>query len=229
MESALTVFPTRPARDPKGQGQELKLFSNYFTIGFDSNEIKGVNKYTCKFEPEVPDNSRKVRTLIIRTVKEKVKEYLDFFIEWGNCIYSLKKYEEVPKLETEHDGVKYVITIEWVQLMLQSDKDHMNFLKIFFNSMMRGLRFETIGRKCFNAAKAHSLDAHKIKVWPGFDARLIMKENGVLLNIDVCFKVVRQDTVLEFINDLKRKCEEKGLDSQEEISTALKGTTVVTK
>jgi hypothetical protein len=113
--------------------------------------------------------------------------------------------------------------------MEPTDKDHMNFLKIFFNSLMRGLRFETIGRKSFNSAKAHSLDAHKIKVWPGFDARLIMKENGVLLNIDVCFKVVRQDTVLEFINDLKSKCEQKNLDSQEEIENALKGATVVTR
>jgi len=229
MESALTVFPKRPVRVGKSIGQELKLFSNYFSMEFDSPTIKGVNKYTCKFEPEVPDNSRKVRTLIIRTVKEKIKEKLDFFIEWGNCIYSLKKEQDVPKLETEHDGVKYTIAIDWVQLMEPTDKDHMNFLKIFFNSLMRGLRFETIGRKSFNSAKAHSLDAHKIKVWPGFDARLIMKEQGVLLNIDVCFKVVRQDTVLEFINDLRSKCEQKNLDSQEEIENALKGTTVVTK
>lgn len=227
--SALTVFPKRPARAGKPLGQELKLFSNYFSLEFDSPSIQGVNKYTCKFEPEVPDNSRKVRNAIIRTVKEKLKESLDFFIEWGNCIYSLKKVQEVPKLETEHEAVKYTISIEWVQLMEPTDKDHMNFLKIFFNSLMRGLRFETIGRKSFNIAKAHSLDAHKIKVWPGFDARLIMKETGVLLNIDVCFKVVRQDTVLEFINDLRRKCEEKNLDAQEEISLALKGTTVVTK
>jgi hypothetical protein len=60
--------------------------------------------------------------------------------------------------------------------MEPTDKDHLNFLKIFFNSLMRSLKFETIGRKSFNSKKAHSLDAHKIKVWPGFDARLIMKE-----------------------------------------------------
>jgi hypothetical protein len=170
-----------------------------------------------------------VRNAIIRTVKEKLKVHLDFFIEWGNCVYSLKKTAEVPKMETELDGTKYTITIEWVQLMEPTDKDHLNFLKIFFNSLMRGLRFETIGRKSFNSAKAHSLDAHKIKVWPGFDARLIMKETGVLLNIDVCFKVVRQDTVLDYINELKQKIEQKGGDFEEELQAALKGTTVVTR
>lgn len=29
--------------------------------------------------------------------------------------------------------------------MEKTDRDHMNFLKIFFNSMMRSLRFEQIG------------------------------------------------------------------------------------
>lgn len=94
---------------------------------------------------------------------------------------------------------------------------------------MRTLKFETIGRKSFNSAKAHSLDAHKIKVWPGFDARLIMKEKGVLLNIDVCFKVVRQDTVLDYMRELKSKLEQKGGDWQEELKEQLKGTTVVTR
>jgi len=61
-------------------------------------------------------------------------------------------------------------------MMEKTDKDHLNFLKIFFNSMMRSLKFETIGQKSFNQANAHSLDAHNIKVWPGFDSRLIMKE-----------------------------------------------------
>lgn len=37
-----------------------------------------------------------MRTQIIRTIKDKVKEHLEFFIEWGNCVYSLKKQQEVP-------------------------------------------------------------------------------------------------------------------------------------
>jgi len=188
-----------------------------------------VNKYTCKFEPEIPDNSRKMRNLVIRGVKDKIKEKLDFFIEWGNCVYSLKKVADLPKYESEHDGVKYTISIEWVQLMEPTDRDHLNFLKIFFNSMMRGLRFETIGRKAFNSSKAHNLDAHKIQVWPGFDARLIMKETGVLLNIDVCFKVVRKDSVLDFMNDLRGKCEQQNKDYTEETQNALVGSTVVTR
>lgn len=34
-----------------------------------------------------------------------------------------------------------------------------------------------------------------------------MKESGVLLNIDVCFKVVRTDNCLNYMNDVRDKAE----------------------
>ena len=138
-----------------------------------------------------------MRKTVLKLCRDQIKEKLEFYIDWGLCIFSLKKVAELPVYSAEQDGVKYTITIEWVQVMEKQDRDHMNFLKIFFNSMMRSLRFETIGQKAFNQANAHSLDAHNIKVWPGFDSRLIMKEQGCLLNVDVCFKVIRTDTVLK--------------------------------
>ena len=94
---------------------------------------------------------------------------------------------------------------------------------------MRSLRFEQIGQKCFNQANAHSLDAHNIKVWPGFDSRLIMKEGGVLLNIDVCFKVVRTDSALGYMNDIKDKANQRNQDAQAAIQLAMSRCTVVTR
>jgi len=227
--SSIINLPKRPQRDPKAQGQEIKLFSNYYQLEFDSPTIVGVNKYTCKFEPELPDNSNKMRAAVLKPLREKLREHIDFFIFQGPCIYSLKKAADIPQLESEHEGTKFKISIEWVQLCEKGSRDHVGFLKLFFNSMMRGLRFETIGRKSFNSAKGINLAAHKIKVWPGFDARLITKESGVLLNIDVCFKVVRQDSMLEYMNELTSKIRQRNGDTQAELTEALVGTTVVTR
>jgi len=55
---------------------------------------------------------------------------------------------------------------------------------------------------------------------------MIMKEKGCLLNVDVAFKVVRTDSVLNYISQLREKA--KG-DWQEAIQTALSGSTVVTR
>lgn len=113
--------------------------------------------------------------------------------------------------------------------MEATDRDHLTFLKIFFNSMMRGLKFEQIGPKSFNPAAAHKLSAHGVQVWPGFDARMIMKERGALLNVDVAFRVVRTDTLLRYVSELRDKAGQRGGDWQEAIQTALSGATVVTK
>ena len=210
----VSLFPTKPQRDPKAAGRQVKLYSNYYQLEFDQKEIQGVNKYTVKFEPEIPENSRPMRKAVLRKVKEQLQKKLEFYIDWGTNLYSLRKVGDIPALEAEHDGSKYKVMVEWVQLMEATDKDHLNFLKIFFNSMMRSLRFEQIGPKVFNPAKGHSLDAHSVKVWPGFDTRMIMKERGALLSIDVAFKVVRTDTVLDYINKLRELAEQKGKDFQ---------------
>jgi len=140
--SALTLFPKRPARDAKASGKALKLYSNYFQIDFDQENIQGVNKYTVKFDPEIPDNSKQLRKDVLKSVRDKIKEKLEFYIDWGTCVYSLRKAADLPVFDAEFESTKYKVTIEWVQIMESTDRDHMNFLKIFFNSMMRGLKFE---------------------------------------------------------------------------------------
>lgn len=138
----VSLFPKKPVRDPKAAGRQVKLYSNYYQLDFDQKEIQGVNKYTVKFEPEIPDNSKQMRGAILKKVKDKLREKVDFFIGWGTNIFSLRKVGDIPTLEAEHDGTNYKVMVEWVQLMESTDKDHLNFLKIFFNAMMRSLRFE---------------------------------------------------------------------------------------
>jgi aubergine-like protein len=51
-------------------------------------------------------------------------------------------------------------------------------------------------------------------------------ERGILLNVDICHKVLRTDTVLDLINDLKYKNNRS--DPRDEIKKALIGTTILT-
>ena len=144
-QDSTSLFPAKPSPAQGAQGRPLKLYSNYFTIDFDDASVQGVNKYTVKFEPEIPDNARANRKEVLKKCRDKIKEHLEFYIDYGLCVFSLKKVGELPVFEAEHEGTPYKVTIEWVQIMEKTDKDHLNFLKIFFNSMMRSLKFETIG------------------------------------------------------------------------------------
>jgi len=111
---ATTLFPQKPQRASNADGKPLKLYSNYFSIDFDSNDVQGVNKYTVKFEPEIPDNSRALRKEVLKKLRDPIKEKLEFFIDYGLCVFSLKKVAELPVYTAEHDGVNYTVSIEWV-------------------------------------------------------------------------------------------------------------------
>lgn len=60
-----------------------------------------------KFEPEIPENSKKLRFEILNNAREKIQQSIDYFIDWSSCIYSLKKVLNLNIFEVENDGAKY--------------------------------------------------------------------------------------------------------------------------
>ena len=136
----------------------------------------------------------------------------------GGCLYSLENSQEIPNQITEYDGVSYTIEISWVQHIGEADNDRLIFYKIFFNSLLKKIRYKQIGRNFFNPNQSKTLSQYNIEVWPGFSSSLQMLEKGVLLNVDICHKVIRTDTVLDLINDIKNRSRN---DPREDIKKAL--------
>jgi len=58
---------------------------------------------------------------------------------------------------------------------------------------------------------------------------MIMKESGALLNVDVAFRVVRTDSLLDYMSSIRDQAEQKGKDWQQEVQDALSGATVITR
>jgi hypothetical protein len=114
-----------------------------------------VFKYSVKFEPELPDNSTKMRRKLINANRDIIKDkYLGFFIYLGaTCIYSLENCQTIPVLTAEIDLVEYKVSIEWVQCITKQDTgDLLSFMKQFFNSLLRRIKFKQIGKSYFNPA-----------------------------------------------------------------------------
>lgn len=102
----------------------------------------------------------------------------------------------------------------------------MVFYKVFFNSLLKKINFKQIGRNFFNPSQSKTISNHNVEVWPGFSASLQILERGVLLNIDIVHKVLRMDSVLDYISDLKNKGGRS--DPREAIKKALIGSTILT-
>ena len=71
--------------------------------------------------------------------------------------------------------------------------------------MLKNLRFEQVGRNCFNPSRAVLMSQYKLEIWPGFYSALSEQEGGVMVQIDLTSRVVRQEKVLPYIKDLMRK------------------------
>jgi len=93
-----------------------------------------------------------------------------------------------------------------VQSISEQDNDMLVFYKVFFNALLKRIKFKQIGRNFFNPAQSHKIGHHNIEVWPGFASSLQMVQQGVLLNVDIVHKVLRTDNVLDFMGDVKNKC-----------------------
>jgi hypothetical protein len=55
-----------------------------------------------------------MRKEVLKKCRDKIKESLEFYIDWGLCVFSLKKVAELPQYEAEHEGQNYKVSIEWV-------------------------------------------------------------------------------------------------------------------
>ncbi|CDW80416.1 macronuclear development protein 1 [Stylonychia lemnae] len=215
----------RPSPSTLVMGKKVKLLTNYYRFNFTNPKKNQIFKYTVKFTPEIPDNSRKIRNKVVNAIRSQLQEYLGFFIFMGNCLYSLENSPEIPKHKSEYDGISYELEINWVQYIGEMDSDRLIFYKIFFNSLLKKIKYKQIGRNFFNPNQSVSLNQYNLEVWPGFASSLHMLQNGVMLNVDICHKVIRTETVLKLIEDIKKNC--RG-DLREEIKKTLIGTTVMT-
>jgi hypothetical protein len=209
MEAQLAIAK-RPAANPAsvvGRPQTVPLMANYYKFKFTNPDKKNVFKYSVKFTPDVPDNSKKIRSKVFHGTRKDLEKYLNFFIFLGGtCVYSLENSPEIPTLESEYDGQKYKIDITWVQSISELDNDMLVFFKVFFNALLKRIKFKQIGRNFFNPEQSTKINHHNIEVWPGFASSLQMVQKGVLLNVDIVHKVLRTDNVLDFMSDVRNRC-----------------------
>jgi hypothetical protein len=58
--------------------------ANFYAFKFTNPKLQHVFKYTVKFDPEIPDNSTRMRKKLISLNRTLIKEkYLGFFIFLG--------------------------------------------------------------------------------------------------------------------------------------------------
>ena len=120
----------------------------------------------------------------------------------GWNIYSL----EPGDLEFTVTVAEYQIQVRQVKVLdvKSNNKLLLNFLNNGLRNLMTKLKYMSIAKSgtFFNSKKVDKID--DLSMYSGYKANFLILEKGIYLRVDTAKKIVRNQTVLQFINEIYR-------------------------
>ncbi len=134
----------------------------------------------------------------------------------GNNIYSTKPAKS-QEFEVEGRGHKVSVREVKVLKVKENPKLLLSFLNNGLRSIMRKLNYTEIGRsgKYFNAAEKTTID--NLMMFSGYRSNFVLLEKGYYLRVDSAKKIVRNQTVLQVIDEVYKFHQDKDKDEKRTI------------
>ncbi|XP_008557727.1 piwi-like protein Ago3 [Microplitis demolitor] len=204
-------------------GTTIDIMSNYINIKI--NPSKGIHRYECKFEPET-DSPRLRNALLNQHLaflgRTKVFDGIILFLPQ-------KLQQDRTVLESvRKDGTKITVTLIYQRQQRADCAESIQFFNILLNRILRMLKMICINKNYYNPRAPHKIEQHRMELWPGYVTAIEEMEGGLKLNIDASHRVMRTDTVRDFIQDIYKTTQDRG-NFKETIFKELCGMTILTR
>jgi len=85
---------------------------------------------------------------------------------------------------------------------LDADEIPSQFYNMFFRQILRIMKLKQMGRQYFDPTRPIKIPKHRVELWPGYFTSINPNQVGMMLIADVTHKVLRTDTVLDFMYEL---------------------------
>ncbi|XP_038152129.1 piwi-like protein 1 [Cyprinodon tularosa] len=181
-------------------GAVIPLTANYFRILSRPQWI--LYQYYVDFKP--PMESRRLRTALLLQHSEMLGSSRNFDGAILFLPHRLDSKETVVHSETRN-GEKVVITITLTNELPPNSPVCIQFYNILFRRILRILDMQQIGRNYYNPKDPLEIRQHKLTVWPGYSTTIMNYESSVMMCTDVSHRVLRSETVLDFMINLKHQ------------------------
>ncbi|KAJ7320095.1 hypothetical protein JRQ81_019606 [Phrynocephalus forsythii] len=178
-------------------GIPVKVVTNLFSLGLP-HEWK-LYQYHVTFVPELA--SRRMRTALLFSCPEitGIPKVFDGAILFLAC----KLEKQVTELSCEtRRGETVKITITLTNQLLRNNPVCIQFLNLTIKKVLKKLSMYQVGRNFYSPSDPVQIPQHKLTLWPGFAVSVGQFENKVMLCADVSHKVLRNESVLEFMTTL---------------------------
>uniref|UniRef100_A0A673CNS0 Piwi-like protein 1 n=1 Tax=Sphaeramia orbicularis TaxID=375764 RepID=A0A673CNS0_9TELE len=182
-------------------GSMIVLTSNYFRILSRPQWV--LYQYHVDFQP--PMESRRLRTALLYQHDQLLGKAQSFDGALLFLPHRLHSKETVLHSETKN-GEKVQITVTLTNELPPTSPVCIQFYNIIFRRILRILNMQQIGRNYYNPNDPLNIPQHRLIIWPGYATAILQYESSILLSIDVSHKVLRSETVLDFMYSLRQQC-----------------------
>lgn len=205
-------------------GKEVVTSENIFSNYFEVNMEAAIYKYKVDIEPN-PTNRLYTLNKILRANRQALIDRFGKQYVFLNFTVYTKKSGENLELTGNHDGVDYKVNVvNEGMLDNESEATKEMFIARLFKVVQAKMRFKQVGRSYFDPTRAYS--SNGLDIWPGYKTSLKVFNDRYYINIDSVSKVLRKDTALEAIIEIKNSSKH---DWESKVKKELIGQSVNTK
>ncbi|NXW49861.1 PIWL1 protein, partial [Nyctiprogne leucopyga] len=184
-------------------GVMIKLTANYFRL--TSRPQWALYQYHVGYSPEM--EARRLRSALLFQHEELIGKTHAFD---GSVLFLPKKLgnKVTEVFSRTRNGEDVKITITLTNELPPTSPTCLQFYNIIFRRLLKMLNLQQIGRNYYNPSDPISVPNHRLMVWPGFTSSILQYEESIMLCTDVSHKVLRSETVLDFMYSLYYQVEE---------------------
>ncbi|CAG9317467.1 unnamed protein product [Blepharisma stoltei] len=204
--------------------------------------------YSLEFFPDVDLNNKSLMRRIVRDSRSTINLFLHKFIHCGMCFFSLNNLEMPPELSPDpalYDFCQNILTVNSIinekeyGIRIQKagtidfkDFGTMNEATLMFFNLLLKEKLKSLGliqlgndRHLYDPNNTKTLQRYPVTVWPGYFASVNIARSGLQITLDCAFKLVREDNVLDVIQEISKK---QNNNPREIIKNTLNGSLIVT-
>ncbi|XP_010132094.1 PREDICTED: piwi-like protein 1 [Buceros rhinoceros silvestris] len=203
-------------------GSVVKLTANYFRLTSRPQWV--LYQYHVDYSPEM--EARRLRIALLFHHEDLLGKIRAFD---GSILLLPKRLEnKVTELFSRtRNGEDVKITVTLTNELPPYSPTCLQFYNIIFRRLLKMLNLEQIGRNYYSPTDPIIVPKHRLMIWPGFITSILQYEESILLCVDVSHKVLRSETVLDFMYNLCERLEEHRF--RDVCAKELIGLTVLTK
>uniref|UniRef100_A0A3P8WK61 Piwi-like RNA-mediated gene silencing 1 n=1 Tax=Cynoglossus semilaevis TaxID=244447 RepID=A0A3P8WK61_CYNSE len=182
-------------------GRLIQLSANYFRITSRPQWV--LYQYHVDFNP--PMESRRLRSALLFHHEEVLGSARSFD---GTLLFLPNRLpnKETVLCSTTRNGEMVQITLTLTNELLPTSPVCMQFYNIILRRILRILNMQQIGRNYYNPKDCLNIPQHRLTIWPGYATTILAYESSIMMCTDISHKVLRSETVLDFMVTLRQQC-----------------------